>query len=132
MTRSATIFTMLWVLALSGACAANKAQSIVPSVVIATPPSRYGDLGMVSGYLRFDSHSRQLWDNAAALHKNNVVKCITLINTSPFEAALRRLDKSRVEIKGFAVEDVLADRIDFGACNKKGFYVKGVRPLADE
>jgi hypothetical protein len=130
MTRRALRLTALWALALTNACAVTGAQSYTaPSAVVTMSPARYADVRVISGYLRFDSHSRQLWDDASALRANEISKCVTLINTMAFEPALRNLDSSFVEIEGFPVEDVLSGRIDVGACNRVGFYVRSVRAL---
>ena len=120
----------LYALTLNNGCALISTRSpAAPSAVVTMHPSHFTDVRSISGYLRFDSHSRQLWDDADALHENDASKCVTLINTSSFETDLRNLDNSYVEIEGFPVADVLSGRVDFGACNRVGFYVRSVRSL---
>lgn len=113
---------------LLGACAADP-QLYSSSDVVHARPTAYSSIRSISGYLRFGSHSRQLWNDQRALANNDASKCVTLANTLPFEDRLRALDRSRIEIEGFPVQDVLSGRADFGACNKVGFYVRNVRPL---
>jgi hypothetical protein len=110
------------------ACSASRAQySISPSDVVRAQPANFAAIRTISGYLRFDSHSRQLWDDELALRNSDTSKCVTLINTQPHEDDLRSLNNSRVVIGGFPVEDVLSGRADFGACNRVGFYVRSVQ-----
>jgi hypothetical protein len=110
------------------ACTAGRTTNIVsPGEVVARDGA--GDIRTVSGLLRYGSHARQLWNDEPALRENDVSKCVTLVNTLPFEETLRRLDSTRVRIEGFAVPDVLSGRVDFGACNRVGFYIRAVRPL---
>lgn len=112
------------------ACSASRAQSsISPSDVVRAQPANFSAINTISGYLRFGSHARQLWDNEQALLNNDASKCVTLINTQPHEDDLRSLDSSRVAIGGFPVADVLSGYADFGACNRVGFYVRSVRRL---
>ena len=92
-------------------------------------PVSYSSIRSISGYLRFGSHARQLWNDQQAFDGNDASKCVTLINTLPHEDRLRGLDGTRVEVRGFPVQDVLSGRADFGACNRVGFYVRNVRPL---
>jgi len=120
---------------LNVACAVDRTNSLAtPSSVTRMQSSHYADVTAVSGHLRFGSHARQLWTNEAALRDNEASECITLINTAPLESELRSLNGSFVEIQGFPVEDVFSDEdetsdiVDFGACNRVGFYVRGVRP----
>lgn len=112
------------------ACSASRAQSsISPSDVVRAQPANFSAIRTVSGYLRYGSHSRQLWDDERALRNSDTSKCVTLINTQPHEDDLRSLNNSRVEIGGFPVADVLSGHADFGACNRVGFYVRNVRTL---
>lgn len=128
MPRPVSMLAALYALALSSGCAVSSAQtSTAPSAVVRMNPSHFADVTSISGYLRFNSHARQLWDDVAALRENEASKCVTLINTSPFETALRNLNNSYIEVEGFPVGDVLSGQVDFGACNRVGFYVRSVR-----
>ena len=126
-TRMAAVSAMSALL-LCCACGAGRTSHVAsPGEVVARDGA--SDIRTVSGLLQYGSHSRQLWNDEPSLRENDASKCVTLINTLPFEETLRRLNNTRVQIEGFAVQDVLSGRVDYGACNRVGFYVRAVRPL---
>lgn len=105
-------------LALLGSCSttqSGKETALQPSRVISDRETLDGQAVYVRGYLKFRSHARQLW-NSNSKGSGRSYLCVTLVNTNPYEPALRFFDGQVVVVEGIVRKDGNKNYIDYGAC----------------
>jgi hypothetical protein len=81
---------------------------------------------VINGYLKYDSHARQLWSSRSAMRQDLTSRCVTLVNTATNHDILKKMSGKYIQVVGKLKQDVLAGHVDLGACNKVGIEVDSV------
>jgi hypothetical protein len=82
---------------------------------------------IVSGYLRFSAHERQVWDSEAAYQKGDFEqKCLTLLDTNKFRTELNSLNGKSVKMSGVVRDTSTDEEVDLGACGNHALVLDSV------
>lgn len=129
MTKTNLGRILLLVIAIIGcscAGALNTRSHLLPSYLVSNAKSLDGRSVLVSGYVIFGSHARQLWDSDASARDSDIDKCVTLINTLDYQRELERRNRNLVVLRGVVRRDVTSGYVDYGACNDTGLEITGI------
>ena len=83
---------------------------------------------IVSGYLRFSTHERQIWNSEAAFQEGDFQqKCLTLLGTNKFRSELTSYNGKRVRLSGVVRDTSTDNDVDLGACGNYALILDSVR-----